>query len=168
MHSNGTNNIAPRYVLLPSQKTCCVRKLMSKLPSALQHSRMPSALQHSRIPSLPTPSGSCWLWRHLQKRWVALQPSCSRLASPREVESACYLFAPAKDAQAGGHRLPSSRCIADLPGPDRDIGLMLGRLRPDWVEGGRPLSIPHKSITVALPYELHRLKSMTTDTASLR
>eukprot|EP00435_Cladocopium_sp_Y103_P013287 s1240_g3.t1 len=47
-------------------------------------------------------------------------------ASVEEVAASCYLFAPAKDAQAGGHRL-----------------------RPDWAEG-KPLSIPHKSITASL------------------
>lgn len=47
-------------------------------------------------------------------------------ASVEEVAASCYLFAPAKDAQSGGHRL-----------------------RPDWAEG-KPLSIPHKSITASL------------------
>ena len=85
----------------------------------------------------------------------AEEVSCGRVPvwqckSNSQVESACYLFAPAKDAQAGGHRLKLASWQTSL------IHLTLGRLRPDWVEGGRPLSIPHKSITVALPH--HRFK----------
>ena len=46
--------------------------------------------------------------------------------SVEEVEAACYLLAPGKDAQQGGHRL-----------------------RPDWVSE-KPLSIGYKAISAAL------------------
>ncbi|OLP83677.1 DNA ligase [Symbiodinium microadriaticum] len=64
----------------------------------------------------------------------AEEVSCGRVPvwqckSNSQVESACYLFAPAKDAQAGGHRLKLASWQTSL------IHLTLGRLRPDWVEG---------------------------------
>ncbi|CAE8703731.1 unnamed protein product, partial [Polarella glacialis] len=57
----------------------------------------------------------------------AFRSMLARAAQASELEAACYLFAPAKDAQSGGHRM-----------------------RPDWAEGGRPLSISRGSISSAL------------------
>eukprot|EP00439_Symbiodinium_sp_Y106_P065519 s1130_g10.t1 len=119
--------------------------------SAWSASVAAAALSTSCADFRPASAAGCWTkkgapvpYRHLAAALDALEATRSRLskdtiltnsfrvmlamaAPAEEVESACYLFAPAKDAQAGGHRL-----------------------RPDWVEGGRPLSIPHKSITASL------------------
>ncbi|CAE7702361.1 LIG6 [Symbiodinium sp. CCMP2456] len=119
--------------------------------SAWSASVAAAALSTSCSDFRPASAAGCWAkkgapvpYRHLAAALDALEATRSRLskdtiltnsfrvmlamaAPAEEVESACYLFAPAKDAQAGGHRL-----------------------RPDWVEGGRPLSIPHKSITASL------------------
>ena len=48
-------------------------------------------------------------------------------APPAEIEAACYLLSPAKDAQTGGHRL-----------------------RPDWEADGKPLGITGSGITAAI------------------
>ena len=97
------------------------------------------------------PQRACWRrpgaavpYAHLAAALDALEATRSRLAKecvlsntfrsvlalrapPSELEAACYLLSPAKDAQTGGHRL-----------------------RPDWQPGGKPLGITHGAITAAI------------------
>ena len=97
------------------------------------------------------PQRACWRrpgaavpYAHLAAALDALEATSSRLAKecvlsntfrsvlalrapPSELEAACYLLSPAKDAQTGGHRL-----------------------RPDWQPGGKPLGITHGAITAAI------------------
>lgn len=64
----------------------------------------------------------------LKKETILTNAFRSMMASclcVEELEAACYLIAPCKDAQQGGHRL-----------------------QPDWC--GKALSIPHKAIAQAL------------------
>ena len=91
-----------------------------------------------RQPNAPIP------YAHVAAALDALEATRSRLAKdiilsnafrsilalrapPSEIEAACYLLSPAKDAQTGGHRL-----------------------RPDWHPANKPLGITAGSITKAI------------------